>query len=226
MSRIYVTGDTHQSIDIKKLNMKNFPIQKELTREDYLIICGDFGMVWNNSKEELYWRNWLNTRNYTTLWVDGNHENFDLLEDLPTEEWNGGKVQFIEKNIIRLMRGQVFDINGYKFFTMGGGTSIDKADRKPHKTWWEQEIPTAEELQEGEDNLEAHDWNVDYVITHTTSNINMRKMGYIKENSILNNFFDFLEYKLEYKEWFFGHFHTNEIIGKHRCLYNDIVRII
>ena len=63
---IYITGDTHQNIDISKLNTKNFPEQKELTKSDYVIICGDFGMVWNNSKEEMYWRKWLEKKNFTT----------------------------------------------------------------------------------------------------------------------------------------------------------------
>lgn len=41
---IYVTGDTHANIDIEKLNTTKFPQQKNLTKDDYLIICGDFGL--------------------------------------------------------------------------------------------------------------------------------------------------------------------------------------
>ena len=48
---IYITGDTHIPIDIKKLNTKNFSEQKTLTKEDYVIICGDFGGVWNGKNE-------------------------------------------------------------------------------------------------------------------------------------------------------------------------------
>ncbi len=53
---IYITGDVHIPVDIKKLSTKNFPKQKELTKNDYVIILGDFGGVWNNGNEELYWR--------------------------------------------------------------------------------------------------------------------------------------------------------------------------
>lgn len=42
---IYVTGDTHGVIDIGKLGFKNFPEGKNLTKNDYVIICGDFGFV-------------------------------------------------------------------------------------------------------------------------------------------------------------------------------------
>ena len=63
---IYVTGDTHMKIDINKLNTNNFPQQKQLTKKDFVIVCGDFGMVWNGGKEEKYWLNWLNENNFTT----------------------------------------------------------------------------------------------------------------------------------------------------------------
>jgi predicted phosphodiesterase len=85
---IYVCGDTHIPIDIFKLSVGNFPEQKQMTKDDYIIIAGDFGGVWNNSKEELYWRKWLNDKNFTTLFVDGNHENFELSNNhFPESRW-------------------------------------------------------------------------------------------------------------------------------------------
>ena len=70
---IFITGDIHGSIDIHKLNAGSFTVQNTLSRSDYLIICGDFGLVWDNSKEEKYWRKWLDDKPWTTLWIDGNH---------------------------------------------------------------------------------------------------------------------------------------------------------
>jgi hypothetical protein len=60
---IYVTGDTHGSIDIRKL-LEN-EVTNKITEQDYLIICGDFGLVWNYKKEdrkERKWLKWLNDR--------------------------------------------------------------------------------------------------------------------------------------------------------------------
>lgn len=225
MSRIFITGDTHQNIDISKLNMNNFPEQKYLTKDDYVIICGDFGMVWNNSSEEIWWRNWLQTRNFTTLFIDGNHENFDLLNSFKVSEWKGGKVRFINDSIIHLMRGQIFTINDLKFFTMGGATSIDKSFRVEGKTWWKEEEPTNEELNEAMDNLEKHNFNVDYVLTHTTSRRLMEELGYLKENNALNGFFNMLELNLKYNHWYFGHFHDDISIGNHTLLYNKIIEL-
>jgi len=56
---IYITGDTHIPYDIQKLSAKNFYEQRIMTKSDYVIICGDFGGVWDKSKEEEYWKNGL-----------------------------------------------------------------------------------------------------------------------------------------------------------------------
>ena len=72
---IHITGDTHS--DFAKFSTDKFPIQKEMTKNDYIIICGDFGGIWNyllESTYEKYWLNWLNEKNFTTLFVDGNLE--------------------------------------------------------------------------------------------------------------------------------------------------------
>ena len=39
---IYVTGDCHA--DFTRFNTKIFPEQYEMTKDDYVIICGDFGV--------------------------------------------------------------------------------------------------------------------------------------------------------------------------------------
>lgn len=41
--RIYITGDCHNNFS--KFNTEYFYTQKELDKDDYLIICGDFGGV-------------------------------------------------------------------------------------------------------------------------------------------------------------------------------------
>ena len=93
---IYITGDTHA--DFSRFLIEKFPIQTEMTKDDYIIICGDFGGVWTFEKEnvqEKYWLDYLNEKNFTTLFVDGNHENFTRLYNYPVEEWHGGKVHKI-----------------------------------------------------------------------------------------------------------------------------------
>ena len=56
---IFITGDTHGNIDIKKLNSRMFPEQKTLAKSDFVIIAGDFGLIWDDSNECKYWIKWL-----------------------------------------------------------------------------------------------------------------------------------------------------------------------
>ena len=47
---IYLTGDTHGGIDVRKLLDKKF--LKRVKEGDYLIICGDFGFIWDYKKKK------------------------------------------------------------------------------------------------------------------------------------------------------------------------------
>lgn len=215
---IFVTGDTHGTLNIGKLDTKRFSKQKKLTKDDYVIICGDFGAIWNGNETDNKELNIHSSKNYTTLFVDGNHENFEALNAYPVEYWNGGKIHRIREDIIHLMRGQVYVIDGVKLFAMGGATSIDKQFRIPHRTWWHQENPSHAEIEEAYNNLDRNNWSVDYVLTHTTSNIVMKEcLCFQKEDEALNKFFDVLHDKLNYKWWFFGHFHEDIVYPEYKC---------
>jgi len=226
---IFITGDTHGARDMSRFNIKNFPIQSELTKEDYVIVTGDFGLVWNGDKEDQYWLNWLNRKNYVTLFVDGNHENHSMLDAMPISQWNGGKVHFIKDNVIHLMRGQVFNIDSKKIFTFGGADSIDKGNRIEGKDWWRRELPSHKEYEEGLENLEKHNWKVNLVISHDCSQSIFEKIMaglWVKSLTSINKYFEVLEEKLDYKQWYFGHYHEDRWVDdKHRLIYQDIINI-
>lgn len=226
---IFVTGDLHGNIDIKKLNSHNFPINNELTKNDYVIIAGDFGLIWNDSAEDKYWLDWLHRKNFTTLFVDGNHENHDKLDSMHVSEWNGGKVHFINNSVIHLMRGQVYSIDETKVFIFGGADSIDKGRRTEGRSWWKREMPSNQEYEEGLDNLEKHNWLVDYVISHDCSQSIFEKLMdglWVKNLTPINKYFEVLEEKLDYKQWYFGHYHDDrQVDPKHRLLYQQIIKL-
>ena len=115
---VYITGDTHGGF--QRFEMKYFPEQKKRSREDTVIIAGDFGGLWGGTPAEKYWLDWLEDKPFTTAFLDGNHENFAMLNVLPERRWRGGRVHEVRPRVLHLMRGQVFDIGGYTFFTMGG----------------------------------------------------------------------------------------------------------
>ena len=123
----FLTGDTHG--DFSRLRPEAFREQKRLTKEDYVIICGDFGGIWDGSDTERRWLDWLADRPFTTLFVGGNHENYDLLRNYPMCEWHGGQVQMIRPGILHLMRGQFYEICGKRIFTMGGAGCFSPVSR-------------------------------------------------------------------------------------------------
>lgn len=246
---IFATGDTHGNF--RRFSTKHFPEQRQMSRSDYVIICGDFGGVWDDSTEEQYWLDWLDNKPFTTLWVDGNHENYDMLNRLPIEEWHGGKVQRVRPNILRLMRGQLYEIGGYTVFTLGGARSYDIKDgildpdapdfkelrrklkarnaqyRIMHEEWWPEELPTAAEYMEALQTLERTEWAVDYVITHCAPARVARELVPTYEPDPLTAFLDMVSRKLKFHYWLFGHYHGNQIIqNKYVLRWEQIVQII
>ena len=141
---IYVTGDMHG--EEERLYSRNM---RKLKEGDTLIVCGDFGFVWDGSPKERKLLEYLGSRKYNVAFVDGTHENFDLLSKCRMTVWNGGRVHRVSGNLFHMMRGQIFNIEGCKIFTFGGGESLDREMRTEHQTWWREELPTPAELQEG-----------------------------------------------------------------------------
>ena len=224
---IYITGDTHGQHDFAKL-LYFADAHPELTKRDYVIIAGDFGGVWSERGLETTLSMYARLP-FTTLFVDGNHENFDMLNAYPVEIWNGGKVHKISSDIIHLMRGQVFEIGGKTFFTFGGATSIDKYLRIEGISWWAQELPTYEELDEGIANLKRYNNAVDYIVTHSCDEkalwyppLRERgvKMATFPENRMLSLFED----AVHYGHWYFGHYHMDgDLTEDKTVLYQKIV---
>lgn len=224
---VYITGDIHGEMDIGKLSNKRFPQQKEMTKEDYVIICGDFGLPWDNSKTDRYWMNWLSDRNFTTLWIDGNHENFDLLYQLPTIDKFGGRVHEVARDVYHLDRGQVLTIDGRRFFVMGGAVSHDKLYRKEHISWWRQELPSEEEMERGISALESVNWNVDYVLTHCAPRSVQQMLASWYENDPLTGFLERVRMDLTFKRWFFGHYHIDRQINEQFvAVYNRMIPLL
>ena len=222
---IFATGDIHGDIDIHKLSRRSFNYSG-LSKEDYIIICGDFGCVWDGSKTDEYWLNWLNDLPVTILFCDGNHENFDLLNSYPVEEWNGGKIHRIKNSVIHLMRGQVFDLHGCKIFVMGGASSYDKKYRKEGKSWWKQELPNCQELEEAMQNLEKCQFKVDYVLTHCAPSTIHKNLVQSDDTDSLTSFLELVSGRVTFKKWYFGHYHMDCEIQRYRAIYNDFVRIM
>jgi hypothetical protein len=222
---IFVCGDIHSTLDIDKLNQ--FMNRDDLNEKDYLIICGDTGICGFSKKQEALTREYLKNLPMTVLFADGNHEKFDALNSYPVEEWHGGKVHIIEPGIIHLMRGQVYWIDGKKFFVFGGAYSADRSWRTLGLTWFEEELPSQEEYEEAWKNLENCDYKVDYIITHTGPYKITTKMGYECHDEALEQarFFQQIAEKVDFKDWYFGHLHKDIDIDNFHCRIDDVTQI-
>ena len=229
---VYVTGDIHGGVDMQKL--RDWDLGDGLTSDDYLIIAGDFGFPWDFSAEECADIAWLESRPYTVLFVDGNHERFDHWAERPMELWHGGLTQRLSDTspIRRLTRGEVFEFDGSTIFTMGGATSVDKEYRIPYSSWWPQELPDERNFEEARTKLDSVGWKVDYVITHTCSTRMLSPTLYPGPGwnypavDRLTAFFDELEDRLDYKRWYYGHLHRDaNPAERHTVLYDCIVRL-
>lgn len=250
---VYITGDCHA--DFTKFATDKFPEQKEMTKDDIVIVCGDFG-IWHDNKTERYWLKWLDEKPFTTVFVDGNHENFDRLYggEFQIVDFHGGKAHKIREHIYHLMRGYVFDFEGKKFFAFGGASShdvrdgildrddfdsdeefrdtvkewyrLDKWFRVNHVSWWKQEMPDEDELAFGLQTLIKNDNRVDYVVSHCCPQEIASFMGFHTPDR-LTQWFNMVAHTVSFDRWYFGHYHDNrQIMGKFILLYDRIERIL
>ena len=237
---IYFTGDTHG--DFSRFYSQWFTDSQNMTKNDYVIICGDCGAGWDDSEESSLKLDWLEERPFTVLFIDGNHDNFDYLNSLPEEDWHGGRVHKLRPSVIHLMRGYVFNIDGNKIFAFGGARSHDISDgvyevgdipwlrysgkrlfRINHLSWWSEEMPNDAEMKRGRRNLGAVRNKVDYIITHETPLSVLGLINPLFKHDSLNDYLEEIKSTVSYKHWFFGHYHDTRNFGDISMLYRDIV---
>ncbi len=223
---IYVTGDMHGDISRFESNAL-----RQLKKGDTLIVCGDFGFIWDNSKQEQKYLKKLAKKKYNICFVDGTHENFEMLNSFPVTEWQGGKVHRISDNIFHLMRGQVFRIENMSIFAMGGGESPDIDIRFEENAWSKDEFPSREELIEGANNLEKLDCKVDFIVTHEPP-VNLKSFLNLRDGDLtavngLNTYLEELGGACTYRRWFFGSMHLDKYISSCQvAVYRNVINAI
>lgn len=201
---VYITGDMHG--ELSRFNDKSL---KKLKKGDFLIICGDFGFVWDNSDKEKKALKKISKKKFTVLFIDGINENRTLLESYPETDFADGKAYKISENIYRLKNGEVYLLGGKKFLTIGGGET-DEGFSEIKEDYIFSECDT----KNLEKKLKEHSNTFDYIITHDapTSIKQFLEIG----SSQLGNISDILESVLKtasYSRWFFGKYHLDKPIS-------------
>ncbi|PWM26408.1 MAG: hypothetical protein DBX44_00665 [Oscillospiraceae bacterium] len=218
---IYITGDTHG-------DEKRFAPFKKLfpKRRDHLLVCGDFGFIWNGSPQERKTLSRLERLDCMILFVEGVHDNLDLLESYPLEEYCGGKVRRIGKNILWMQRGEFYTIEGVRIFALGGGESEDADEREAGVNWWPRELPSAEELAAARAALQKAGDEADIIITHQHPDLGLGLVDPRRRQiNALGAFLRLMAETIHYRHWYFGGLHIDRTVTpKMTAVFEKILR--
>lgn len=216
---IYITGDVHGNIDFEKLHaLEDF----DISYKDTLIILGDAGICWSKYQDEIV-ANLYKKFKITVIFIDGNHENFDILNSYPVVKYKGAKMHKISDHIYHVLRGEIMELEGYSFLCLGGACSTDKAFRKEGLSWWKDEEITLSDVENAKKNLKRYDFIVDFVLTHCVDSYTLEKYTSY-EKDVSTDMLNFIDEMVAYKIWFYGHYHDDRNVGFSKyCLYESII---
>lgn len=232
INSVYLTGDIHS--DIRRLLRID---DEQMTKEDIVIVLGDFGVVWEeNSNRTLTLLELLSEKNFTTAFVDGNHENFKEIKKLESiVYWNGEYVGVLPFGIIHLLRGEIYNLGGKRIGVCGGANSVDKAWRKKNSSWWAEEEISEDDVKNFKVNLNNGDYRenkIDIMLSHDAP-ANMipvvKLYSGINDGAISSSQkqLDKIDQMADISKWYFGHWHIDTVINeKFTCLYKSIIKII
>ena len=218
---IWLTGDKHGQITPFSENSK----YKKIKKNDTLIVCGDFGFLWNKSKQETKNLKWLTKRKYTIAFVDGSNDNYDIISEYPIEDWNGGKIRRISKNIVYLMRGELYDIENTKVLSFGGSFNDNNSNEETYCL--ENAYPTKQQIDNVINNIKKVNGEIDLIITHEAPNsIKSCLCNNKDEHNTFTNILEEIRVHSNFKKWFFGKYHIDKIIPpKYYAVFEDLIKL-
>ena len=224
---IYITGDMHGDIQTFKNIMGKITCKLENT----LIVLGDLGANYYLNKTDKKFKNIISQYNINLFVIRGNHDanpaNLNYMKEIKKYE-NIGYIEEEYPNIFYAKNGEVYNIENNTFLVLGGAYSVDKWYRleKGYK-WFADEQMTEEEKQ--------NFWNknitkVDTILSHTCPYANrpihlfLTQIDQSTVDNSMENFLDEVKLKVEYKNWYFVHYHADEKVEEDMyMLYNGIV---
>ncbi len=216
---IYLTGDLHGDLSrFKEIERSG------IKKGDTLIVCGDFGFLWEGGRSEQKALQWIGKRKYQVLFVDGCHENHRLLNEYPETEFAQGRARRISGGLTMLLRGEIYELEGNRVFAMGGGDSIEQFEQGKEEAEF---LPSEEEIARARQNLEQAGNRVDLIVTHDAPG-KIREFIDIEsreEWTRLHTFFDELSRTVQFRGWYLGKYHLNKRVPPYYyLLFTQVVR--
>jgi 3-oxoacid CoA-transferase subunit A len=225
---IYITGDTHGSFD----DVEEFCQDNYTAKDDILIILGDAGINYYGDPQDRRLKNRLSELPITLFCIHGNHEMRPERISTYDEVERFGGVVYCESefpNLLFAKDGEIYEFNKRRCIAIGGAYSIDRWSRTPGVDWWDDEQPSDAVKEYVESRLKAVKWKVDVVLSHTCPLKYMPTEAFLPginkrdADNDTEEWLDTIEKRLNYSEWWCGHFHTEKYIAKMRFLYNNII---
>ena len=217
---IFVTGDMHGDLDRFQT-----PAVKKLGEKDVLMVCGDFGFVWDGSKAEQKTLKKIGKRKHDTVFVEGCHENYDLLREYPTVPYRGGLARKISGNVYQLLRGEVYEICGKKVFAFGGGDSEEQG--LSGSRWWPEEQPSEEDQAKGVESLRKNGGKVDIILTHDAPAVIKHFIRLEDtEASCIHMYLDYIAKKCDFGQWYFCRYHLDKVIPpRYYAMFQEVRKV-
>ena len=233
--RIFITGDQHGSPD----NILYLDSREKLSENDLVISLGDFGVpYWSakkKTKNDLETLEMFNKFNTNFAILQGNHsKRFERVKWFRQDEFCGGNSFYspLYPNFHFLQNGEVYTINNMTFLVIGGGYSVDKYHRLEKGWMWESEEQLNDEEKSKIRNLISANENFDFVLTHVAplelqpTWLFLSVVDQSRVDTSEEEFLSEIRKQINYRGWFFGHYHGDYIIGNREyLLYNEYLEI-
>jgi len=228
---IYITGDVHRDFSI----IESFCRYRDTAADGVLIILGDAGINFRGDPHDRKLKEELSKLPITLFCIHGNHEMRPESIGSYEERLYFNGIVYKEnayQNLLFAKDGEIYEFNNRRCIVIGGAYSIDKELRLTNRWgWWADEQPSDEIKRRVEKRLDAENWNVDIVLSHTCPYKYMPTEALLPEfdqtqvNNDTEKWLGAIENKLNYSQWYCGHFHIEKDIYKIRFLYKSILEL-
>ena len=225
---IWITGDKHCEFD----SVEAFCNKWNTSREDTLIILGDAGINYYTDERATQVKEYLATLPITLFCIHGNHEaRPETVKGYELTNAFGGQVYVDPRypNQYFPVDGAIYQLGSQKTLVIGGAYSIDKFIRLQRRwAWFDDEQPSEAIKARTEAALEAVDWQVDTVLSHTCpkSQIPTEKVPpladcFLPIDESTEEWLETLRQRLRFCRWYAGHFHVDYLRDNFTFLFDN-----
>lgn len=239
MNRLFVTGDIHG--DAVGRFKPRFEELKALDKDDIIFIVGDCGLPFgvNNpayeiayKRHDIYQLDWLSQFDCTFLFMRGNHDDLDAINEMPQVEKYGGTLRqmlfddVLYDNIFYVDDPAILTLCGKECLCIPGGESHDIPYRIEHWDWWQDE---AIDIQKVDNLLAQRKDDFDLILTHESPSIFVEIVTRFEPNDG-ERVLDSIRRTFEFDDWYHGHMHKDYdypkvLDDRIHCLYYNIIEI-